>query len=134
MEWKHWGPRLFYLRLHEVSIALAIIYAYARTEDSSDSDKDNFFSALQKCQQTVLRKVMLVIGGDFNAKVYSPLDREKSIRHFTLETRNAHGDRLTSFAVLNDLVISTQPNIQEKETLRLPGAQMMKGPRTRSPR
>ena len=87
MERKACGTRLCYMRLHAVRVAITLIFAYSQTEDSSESDKEQFYSELQKCLKNMPRKDVSIIGGDFNAKVCLPLDGEKqSIGRFLTGT------------------------------------------------
>ncbi len=46
MEWRPWGAKICYMRLHAVPVAISINGAYAPTEDSSEVDKELFYSEL----------------------------------------------------------------------------------------
>ena len=64
------------------------------------------------------RNDVLIIGGDFNAKVGLPLDGEKqSIGRFVTRTRNTIGELIANFAVLNDLDISNNTFQKKKHSL-----------------
>ena len=107
MEWKACGARMCYIRLYATPVAISIICAYAPTEDSSEPDKERFYLELQKYLEHVPNKEVLIIGGDFNAKIGSPLDSDKqNIGRFAIGSRNANGELLANFAVLNDFVLS----------------------------
>ena len=127
MKWKACGARMCYIRLYATPVAISIICAYAPTEDSSDPDKERFYLELQKYLKHVPNKDVLIIGGDFNAKIGLPLDGEKqNIERFAIGARNANGELLANFAVLNDFVLSRRKYIPY-----IPGAQITK-PKTKS--
>ena len=68
MELKACGPRLCYMRLDAVPVAISLICTYAPTEDSSESDKEKNIQNYKHASKTCLKDV-LSTGGDFNAKV-----------------------------------------------------------------
>ena len=118
MEWRACGARICYMRLHAIPVAISINCAYAPIENSSERDKEAFYSELQKCLKDVPKKDVLVVGGDFNAKVGLPLDGEKqNIGRFATGSRNANGELLAHFAVLNDLVISNTTFQKKRHSL-----------------
>ena len=56
MEWKACGPRLCYMRLHTLPIAISFICTYAATEDSSKSDKEKCYSESQESQKRASKR------------------------------------------------------------------------------
>ena len=108
--WKPVSHRLAYARIAAAPINLSMITAYAPTNCADDVDKDAFYAELSNLIAAVPRSDVLVLAGDFNARVGARLSHEmKHVGPFVYnETRTDNGDRLTELAVSNDLcLIST---------------------------
>ena len=58
------------MRPHDNSqFLLTIIQVYAPTNEAEEEEKDNFYEQLQKVMDATLRHDMLLLLGDWNAKV-----------------------------------------------------------------
>ena len=97
MEWRPMGPRLCYIRIHAKPAPLSIICSYAPTEDKANEIKDEFYDELSKLTGLVPKKDLMIVAGDFNAKIGSRCNSEAA---------NSNGDRLISYAMNNNLVLS----------------------------
>lgn len=83
-----------------------IVIAYAPTEDRCDSEKDKFYDVLQKCAKDVPIQNVLLILGDFNARIGK--DRHstnsKSIGPHTFHKEsNNNGKRLVDFCEMANM-------------------------------
>ena len=58
-----------YVRLNSKHVNLSIIIAYAPTDTSEGEEKDEFYDALQSILKDVPRHDVLLVLGDFNARV-----------------------------------------------------------------
>ncbi|XP_065572214.1 uncharacterized protein LOC136034733 [Artemia franciscana] len=86
------------------SYNLTILSVYAPIRDAPDHLKDKFYADLQLTMNKIPRKDILVIGGDFNARIGTRLnDSEWAIGNHGLGKRCINGVRLLMFAMLNNL-------------------------------
>ena len=86
---------------------MTICQVYAPTADSSDEELDNFYSQLQLSVDGTPTGDMLIVMGDFNAKVGQQWeDGEGMVGKFGMGDRNGRGDRLVAFCTINGLYIS----------------------------
>ena len=64
------------------------------------------------------RKDVLLIGGDFNAKIGQPADGEgKNIGRFSIGQWDSNEERLANFSLLNNLVVSSTTFRKKRHTL-----------------
>ena len=107
MEWIPMGPRLCYIRIQAKPTPLSIICCYSPTEDKANDIKDVFFKELSKLMGCIPKKDVIIVAGDFNAKIGERLSSESAnIGRFAIGDRNNNGDRSISFAMSNNLVVS----------------------------
>ena len=107
LEWRPISSRMAKIRLKGEVLNLTIIAVYAPTLQSSDDSKDEFYSSLQNAVSSVPSQDMLIVAGDWNARV-GPTD--PSLRHivgkFSVGDKCANGDRLITFAANNHLTVA----------------------------
>ena len=68
MEWKACGPRLCYMRLHAVPVAISFICTYSQLKTAVNQTRNNSLQNYKIDSKTCLEKTFLIIAGDFNAK------------------------------------------------------------------
>ena len=101
------NERLATIRVNCKWFKVTVIGAYAPTEDSEDLDKDLFYEKLQEVLDNTPKHDIIMLAGDFNAKVgretdaYAPAIGRESLH----EHSNDNGTRLASFALANNLII-----------------------------
>ena len=106
MEWRPVNNRLMSVRLKGKHINISIIQCYAPTNDSSEEDKDVFYSQLQREMENTPRHDQIIIMGDLNAKVGKDnTDYERVMGKHGIGIRNDNGERLVEFCAMNNLVI-----------------------------
>uniref|UniRef100_A0A914WDQ7 Endonuclease/exonuclease/phosphatase domain-containing protein n=1 Tax=Plectus sambesii TaxID=2011161 RepID=A0A914WDQ7_9BILA len=88
------------------TITTHIIAVYAPTEVSADDAKDNFYTKLQDTVDTIPKKDLILLAGDFNAHVgASRTGWEMTLGNFGRGDTNNNGLHLLSFATANGLLI-----------------------------
>ncbi|XP_065574252.1 craniofacial development protein 2-like [Artemia franciscana] len=86
---------------------LTILFVYDPIRDALDHLKDKFYADLQLTMNKIPRKDILVIGGDFNARIGTRLnDFEWAIGNHGLGDWCINGVRLLMFAMLNNLSVA----------------------------
>ena len=81
------------------------IQIYAPTSNAEEAEVEQFYEDLQDLLQLTLKKDVLVITGDWNAKVRSQETHEETGK-FGLGVQNEAGKRLTEVCQQNALVIA----------------------------
>ena len=102
------SSRLITIRLRSTPFNVFIIQAYAPTSDHSEEDLEDFYQQLQAVIEDIPKKDILIVQGDWNAKV--GMDSYKvwkpTCGPYGNERTNDRGLRLLEFAKGNDLVIA----------------------------
>ncbi|CAF4028768.1 unnamed protein product, partial [Rotaria magnacalcarata] len=80
--------------------AITIIIVYAPTEDKSDIEKDTFYDDLEKCTQDIPPHNVLILAGDFNARI--GIDSHKTNprvigKHTYHHSTDDNGNRLVNY-------------------------------------
>jgi len=106
LEWEPISDRIIRARLSVKYGKLQIIQCYAPTEDKDLSLKEAFYSQLDQTLAKIPKQDMVILMGDFNAKVGSSNDNAEHVmgRH-GLGTRNENGELLIDVCSSHNLVI-----------------------------
>ena len=85
---------------------VTVVQTYAPTSNATEEDRELFYSQLQT-HVNKYRKDVVVIVGDFNAKVGKRTNEneKRAIGNFALGERNDNGEELVNFAIENELSI-----------------------------
>ena len=97
-----WSPVSDWLitaRFHSKYIKTTIVQVYAPTNEAEDEAKETFYDQLQKVLDAVPRHDMLLVMGDWNAKV--------GARQEGKGERNDNSHRFVSFCACNNLAITS---------------------------
>ena len=95
---------------------IMVIQAYAPTSNTKEAEVERFYEDLQDLLELTPKKDILLITGDWNAKVGSQeIPGVKS--NLSLEVQNEAGQRLTKFCQQNALVIANTLFQQHKRRL-----------------
>ena len=106
LEWKPITERLLYARFKSRFIKLSVVTRYAPTEEAEKEEKDNFYDSLQSILEDIPKHDILVVLGDFNARVGSDnTNRERIMGKHGTSTMTDNGSRLCDICGENDLVI-----------------------------
>ena len=102
------SSRLISIRLRAAPFNITIIQVYAPTSGHVDSEVDHFYQQLQETIDKTPKKDILVVQGDWNAKVGKDAQAdwgEVCGPYCNVET-NERGLRLLEFATFNNLVLT----------------------------
>ena len=103
------SDRIIVARFYSRYIKATIVQVYAPTNEAEDEAKDTFYDLLQKTLDAVPRHDMLLVMGDWNAKVGEMQEGESGIvgKHGLKCERNDNGDRFVTFCASNNLAITS---------------------------
>ena len=102
------SSRLISIRLRAAPFNITIIQVYAPTSGHDDSEVDHFYQKLQETIDQTPKKDILVVQGDWNAKVGKDAQAdwgEVCGPYCNVET-NERGLRLLEFATFNNVVLT----------------------------
>ncbi len=106
IEWEPVNNRIIKARFNSNQINITLFQVYAPTEEAEEEVKNEFYEALQSKVSQVPKQDMLIVAGDFNAKVGQNNDGYESIMGLHgCGTRNENGEKLVDFCQENKLVI-----------------------------
>ena len=109
LDWNPRSDRIITARFNSKCIKTTCVQVYAPTNDAEPEVKDEFYEQLQAVIERPLSHDMLVMMGDWNAKVGSPYQGEEGIvgKHALEGDRTDKGERFVNFCALNNLAISS---------------------------
>ena len=103
------SSRLITIRLRASPFNITIIQAYAPTLNYSDDNVEYFYEELQKVLDKTPKKDILVVQGDWNAKIGEEAfkDWKGTCGHHCNSKSNDRGRRLLEFASYKYLVVAS---------------------------
>ena len=120
------SPRLVSVRIKAAPQDITLIQVYAPTADAEEDEHEQFYDQLQAAISKVPKKSILMVMGDFNAKVGESIKNMPTVGQYGLGDRNDKGQELVDFCEANNLSIMNtmfkQPN-RRKYTWISPGGQ-----------
>ena len=106
--WEPVNDRIMWLRFNSRNVATTIVQCYAPHEERSKKEKDEFYACLNDVVRKVPGRDLLIIMGDFNARVgndYTTWSRSIG-KYGAPEEVNDNGFRLLEFCVTHDLGVT----------------------------
>ena len=104
--WEPVNSRIIRARFYSKFVKTSIIQCYAPTEISSEEEKDDFYVKLQEQIDKTPRHDILLVMGDFNAKIGHENDGyESCMGQEGLGERNDNGRRFCDLCLENGLII-----------------------------
>jgi len=102
------NSRMISIRVAARPKNMTIIQVYAPTSDHTDEEIEEFYDQLEQLIAKTPKKDILIIQGDWNAKVGTDAYQDwiGTIGKYGVGTTNERGLRLLEFARLNDLVLA----------------------------
>lgn len=102
------SERIMAIKLSASPTPINIVQVYAPTSAASDGTVEDFYAQLETCIAKVPNRELLIVLGDFNAKVGSTkadINLRNIVGEYGLGVRNERGERLIQFAADNNLTI-----------------------------
>jgi hypothetical protein len=102
------SSRLITIRLRATPFNITIIQAYAPTSDYDDAQVEDFYDQLQEVVDKTPKKDILVVQGDWNAKIGEDACKnwKRTCGRYCNAQTNERGLRLLEFATYNDLILA----------------------------
>jgi exonuclease III len=100
------SDRMLVIRLNAKPAPMVIIQVYAPTTTHTEAEIDEFYTQLQAVKDTLKKREVCIIMGDFNAKVGEGLDTERGIGSYGLGERNEAGEKLAEFCEINHMMLT----------------------------
>ena len=106
IEWKPVSDRILSARFESKFAKSTVIVCYAPTNNAEEVVKETFYEQLQVTVSEVNRHDVLIVGGDFNAKVgKDSRGKERCMGRNGLGEMNENGLLFSDFCMENELVI-----------------------------
>ena len=102
------ASRLISIRLRAYPFNITVIQVYAPTTDYSDDQIEHFYSQLRRITNQAPKKDILIVQGDWNAKVGKDIQEnwQDIYGPFCNATTSERGFRLLEFATYNKLCLA----------------------------
>ena len=108
------NDRIISVRFQGRPFNIMVIQAYAQTTNAEEAEAEWFYEDLQDLLELTLKKYVLFIIGDWNAKVGSQ-ETPGATSKFGLGVQNEAGQRLIEFCQENALVIANTSSNNTRE-------------------
>lgn len=108
VRWEGHGPRIITATFRTTNrrINMNLVQCYAPTNNDSEDEKEDFYQKLQAIVQTLSPRNLIMVMGDFNAKIGSDNTGMESVMgREGVGERNENGERFGEFCASNQLVI-----------------------------
>ncbi|XP_071807999.1 craniofacial development protein 2-like [Asterias amurensis] len=99
------NDRIITIRIQGTPMNVTFIQTYAPTSASSDEEINTFYNQLQQAINSVSKRDIMVITGDFNAKVGNQSTNQCVMGNCGLGDQNERGETLIDFCQENNLAI-----------------------------
>ncbi|CAF2081889.1 unnamed protein product [Rotaria magnacalcarata] len=100
------SSRLISARFNATPFKITVIHVYAPTSASSEAEIEAFYDNIEKELSRTSKKDLIIITGDWNAKVGSDnTNWENTMGKYGYGDRNERGERLLEFAALHNFYI-----------------------------
>ena len=109
LDWNPVSDRIITARFNSKYIKTTCVQVYAPTNDAEPEVNDEFYEQLQAVIKRAPSHDMLVMMGDWNAKVGRPNQDEEGIvgKHALERDRTDNGERFVNFCALNNQAITS---------------------------
>ena len=99
------SSRLIAIPLKTSPFNITIIQAYAPTTNYDDDDIEDFYDQLQKVIDQALKKDIIVVQSEWNAKIREDVSKNWTCGQYCNSETNERGLRLLEFASYNNLKV-----------------------------
>lgn len=106
MEWEPVNARLITARFYGTTTNISIVQGYAPTNDTEAEEKGEFYDTLQSTIDKIPKKDLVIIMGDFNAKIGNDnTGREGVMGRQGEGEMNSNGELFVEMCAFNSMVI-----------------------------
>ena len=106
MEWEPVNARLITARFYGTTTNISIVQGYVPTNDTEPEEEAEFYDTLQSTIDKILKKDLVIIMGDFNAKIGSDnTGREGVMGRQGEGEMNSNGELFVEMCAFNSMVI-----------------------------
>lgn len=106
LDWQPVNNRIIKASFYSKYAKLTVIQAYAPTNDADEELKIEFYDKLQEIVNKTPKHNLLILMGDFNAKVGKRIvEEERAVGDEAIGQRNENGELFVSFCEVNNLII-----------------------------
>jgi len=99
------SDRVLLVRLNGKPFDISVIQVYAPTSNSTEEEVETFYNELELAKSYCKSQDILIVQGDFNAKVGNQSE-EKTAGPYGLGERNERGEKLIEWATVNNMMIT----------------------------
>lgn len=109
ISWSPVNDRIITARFDSRFIRTTIVQVYAPTNDADEEAKDFFYEQVQKVIDKIPRHDIVILMGDWNAKVGDQQDGEEGVvgHHGLHGERSENGERFVELCASNNMVITS---------------------------
>ena len=100
------SKRVITLRVNAKPVNITFVQVYAPTGESFEEEITSCYDQLPGVLDIVCRKDVIVIVGDWNAKIRKSVHKSDNIGPYGLGDRNERGNLMVDFCVANELVVT----------------------------
>jgi hypothetical protein len=106
LEWEPISSRIIRARFNTRHVKMSVLQCYAPTNDAEAEIKDTFYEQLQDEIDKTPKHDLLIVMGDFNAKVGEDnVGVERAMGREGVDTMNENGERLAELCMQSNLII-----------------------------
>ena len=120
IDYKTLNSRIMSFEIKCKPINITTFVVYAPTSSYCDEDADEFYDQLQDALDETKKRNIIMICGDFNAKIgkgQKPGDSNACVGNYGLGLRNDREQKLIEFCEFNDLCIGNSQFVQHPRRL-----------------
>jgi hypothetical protein len=100
------SSRIISARFDAAPFKISVIHVYAPTSSSSEEDIEAFYNDIEEALTKTDKKDILILTGDWNAKVGNDnTDWKSAMGRYGYGDRNERGERLLEFATVHELYV-----------------------------
>jgi len=109
ISWSPVNDRIITARFNSRYIRTSIVQVYAPTNNAEEKAKDVFYEQVQKVLDKIPKHDIVILMGDWNAKVRDQQDGEEGVvgHHGLYGERSENGQRFVELCASNNMVITT---------------------------
>ena len=97
------SDRVMLIKLKGQPFNISVIQVYAPTSEANENEIEDFYEKLDAAKTLCKSQEVVIVMGDFNAKIGEGAEVHCEVGQFGLGDRNSRGDMLADFCRVNEL-------------------------------